>query len=100
MALLTPDATPTLVSPTDDITVDVKGATVTVIPTARMQTPGRTPIQNGLAKSDALSGPSPAAAMTGPIVNENRGPILSDRPPDKDDPKPMINANGIRAAPA
>src|SRR5258708_22077905 len=99
-ALLTPEAMPAWLSPTDAMTVDVSGGTVMVMPMASTQIAGNTLTQYDPLRSAKAHSTNPQAAMTGPAVGDSRGPNRSERVPANDAPKPRISASGSSAAPA
>src|ERR1700675_2831732 len=100
MALLTPDAVPAYVSGTAERTAEVSGATVIASPTPNTTTPGRTAFREVVPGTTRAINANPTAAISGPAVMGNRGPVRCPSAPAHGAPIIMMIVIGSSARPA
>src|SRR5260370_13087650 len=99
-ALLTPDAAPTWrSSSTDVITVVVSGATVVAIPITMTIRRGQNDVQYEPPMPGNANSANPVAAINGPKISGNRGPIRSANAPVKRESNDIAATSGSNAAP-
>ena len=82
------------------MTVVLRGATVTAMPSPIIAIGARNPLQYEVDGPDKAKSARPTAAIVGPAISGTRAPTRSSRPPDQRDKTPMMIVKGKNTAPA